>query len=400
MRSTLIPISARSTVRSMAPISVDCPSLPVSSQRLTSSRPHDHLAPQIRLYLSARELPALTNEPDLRRLPQKWFVWVICVLLLGSAQPSAQAADALDIRLPSLAQVDPPAPPIDQASPQAQAPAGGFIGTLDAIIASLDAYAASARATQPNWSTPLTTTTGLLERRVRFDFSQQHSGNGTNTTVLDGNKSLELIVNDTTEIQVGPPPYYIRSGVAGTGRTNRGAIQSLAGFNDWPFFRVKERLLSSPSSEGNYVLTALFQIQAPAGIQRLTNNSWEYIPTLAGGKGWGNFDIQATVSTPIPASHRDIIGYQIQTNIAFQYRIQKLVPELEVNWTYYATGQRGGLNQVFLTPGVLFGRFRLSDTMYLTAGAGYQVAVSPDYRPKPLTPAYDHAWLFTTRVGF
>jgi hypothetical protein len=378
MLFTHIPISARSPVRSTVPISVDCASPPVSSQRLRYSGPCDHLAPQGRF----------------------WFVWVACTLLLGTVQPTARAAETLDIRLPSLAQLDPSAPPIVPASPPAQAPPGGFIATLDAIIATLDAYAASARATQPDWSTPLTTSTGLLERRFRFDFSQQHSGNGTNTTVLDGNKSLELIVNETTEIQVGPPPYYIRSGVAGTGRTNRGAIQSLAGFNDWPFFRVKERLLSSPSSEGNYVLTALFQIQAPAGIPRLTNNSWEYIPTLAGGKGWGNFDIQATISTPVPASHRNIIGYQIQTNVAFQYRVQKLVPELEVNWTYYATGQRGGLNQVFLTPGILFGRFKLSDTMYLTAGAGYQVAVSPDYQPKPLTPAYDHAWLFTTRVGF
>ncbi len=331
---------------------------------------------------------------------RKLFVGVVCILLLGSSQPSALATEALDIRLPPLSQLDTASPAVVPAPPTAQAPPGGFIATLDAIIATLDAYAASARATQPDWSTPLTTTTGLLERRFRFDFSQQHSGNGTNTTVLDGNKSLELIVNETTEIQVGPPPYYIRSGVAGTGRSNKGAIQSLAGFNDWPFFRVKERLLSSPSSEGNYVLTALFQIQAPAGIPRLTNNSWEYIPTLAGGKGWGNFDIQATISTPVPASHRNIIGYQIQTNVAFQYRVQKLVPELEVNWTYYATGQRGGLNQVFLTPGILFGRFKLSDTMYLTAGAGYQVAVSPDYQPKPLTPAYDHAWLFTTRVGF
>lgn len=331
---------------------------------------------------------------------RKLFVGVVCILLLGSAQPSARATETLDIRLPPLSQLDTATPAVVPATPPAQAPPGGFIATLDAIIATLDAYAASARATQPDWSTPLTTTTGLLERRFRFDFSQQHSGNGTNTTVLDGNKSLELIVNETTEIQVGPPPYYIRSGVAGTGRTNKGAIQSLAGFNDWPFFRVKERLLSSPSSEGDYVLTALFQIQAPAGIPRLTNNSWEYIPTLAGGKGWGNFDIQATISTPLPASHRDVIGYQVQTNVAFQYRVQKLVPELEVNWTYYATGQRGGLNQVFLTPGILFGRFKLSDTMYLTAGAGYQVAVSPDYQPKPLTPAYDHAWLFTTRVGF
>ncbi len=375
MRSPLIPMSARSTVRSMAPISVGCASLP--SQR--SSGP---------------------PEPDLGHLPRKWFVWVVCFLLLDSAQPSAYGEEALDIRLPSLAQLDPPPPPIDQGSPQAQARAGGFIGTLDAIIASLDAYAASARATQPSWSTPLTTTTGLLERRFRFDFSQQHSGNGTNTSVIDLNKSLELIVADTTEIQIGPPPYDVRSGVAGTGRTNKGAIQSLAGFNDWPFFRVKQRLLSSPESEGDYVLSALFQIQAPSGIQRLTNNSWEYIPSLAGGKGWGNFDIQAVVSTPLPASHRDIIGYQIQTNVAFQYRVQKLVPELEVNWTYYATGQRGGLNQVFLTPGILFGRFKLTDTMYLTAGTGYQVAVSPDYRAKPLTPAYDHAWLFTTRVGF
>jgi hypothetical protein len=345
--------------------------------------------------------PALTPEPILGRLPPKLFVGVVCILLLGSAQPSARAAEALDIRLPPLTQLDPPTPPVVSARPPAQAPAGGIIATLDATTATLNAYAESARVTQPNWSSPLATTTGLLERRLRFDLFQQHSGNGTNTTVLDGSKALELIVSPTTEIQVGPPPYYIRSGVAGTGRTNRGAIESLAGFNDWPFFRVKQRLLSSPSSEGNYVLSALFQIQAPAGIPRLTNNSWVYIPTLAGGKGWGDFDIQAAISIPIPASHRNTIGYQIQTNVAFQYRVQKVfIPELEVNWTYYATGQRGGLNQIFLTPGVLFGRFKLSDTMYLTAGAGYQVAVSPNYRPSPLTPTYNHAWLFTTRVAF
>ena len=32
-------------------------------------------------------------------------------------------------------------------------------------------------------------------------------------------------------------------------------------------------------------------------------------------------------------------------------------PEMEVNWTYYANGQRGGLNQIYLTPGVVVGRF-------------------------------------------
>jgi hypothetical protein len=41
------------------------------------------------------------------------------------------------------------------SAPPSQAPAGGIIAKLDAIVATLDAHAASARATQPDWSTPL-----------------------------------------------------------------------------------------------------------------------------------------------------------------------------------------------------------------------------------------------------
>src|SRR6476661_4440542 len=67
-----------------------------------------------------------------------------------------------------------------------------------------------ARATQPNWSSPLVTTTGLLENRLRFDTQQQHAGNGARTTVLDGGRGLDLIVGETEEIQIGAPPYEIR----------------------------------------------------------------------------------------------------------------------------------------------------------------------------------------------
>jgi hypothetical protein len=35
-----------------------------------------------------------------------------------------------------------------------------------------------------------------------------------------------------------------------------------------------------------------------------------------------------------------------------------------------------------------------------TVGVGYQQAISPNYQAKPLIPAYDHAWIVTTRVGF
>jgi hypothetical protein len=53
-----------------------------------------------------------------------------------------------------------------------------------------------------------------------------------------------------------------------------------------------------------------------------------------------------------------------------------------------------------LTPGVVIGRFALNDDLRFTFGFGYQFAVSPKYQPSPLTPAYNHAWLFTSRINF
>src|SRR5690242_1304896 len=101
------------------------------------------------------------------------------VLPLSSVLQPALAAEDLDLRLPPVAL--PVQPVVDTTSlataPNSPPPSGDLIATFDA-------FAAHARATQPNWSTPLITTTVLLERRLRFDLSQQRSGNGTNTTVI------------------------------------------------------------------------------------------------------------------------------------------------------------------------------------------------------------------------
>ncbi|PPQ35287.1 hypothetical protein [Rhodopila globiformis] len=306
----------------------------------------------------------------------------------------ACGAEGLDMTLPptsmpvqsaATAPTDPPADP------------GGFSD----FLATWKARAAQARATQPAWSSPLVTTSGMLEQRIRFDMAAQHSGNGTNTTVLDGGKGIDLIVGPTTEIQFAVAPYDFRTGVPGTGPKNKGAIASLNGFGDWPFVRIKQRLASGSANEGNYFVSALFQIQAPTGIARLTSDAWTLLPTLAFGKGWGAFDIQGTVGGILPLSSADRIGYQVATNVAFQYHVLRVLwPELEVNWIYYANGQRGGLNQVYLTPGLVAGRLPLSDNLKFTLGVGYQVAVSPAYVARPLTPAYNHAWLLTTRMNF
>ena len=266
-------------------------------------------------------------------------------------------------------------------------------GSEGNLFAEWTQTAATARATQPAWSSPLVTTTGMLEQRFRFDLAQQHAGNGTNTTQIDGGRGLDLIVSETNEIQVAAPPYDIRTGPAGRG--------ALTGFADWAFLRVKQRLASAPKEQGDYILTAWLQLQAPLGIRALTNNAWTFLPTLAAGKGWGPFDVQATVGGVLPAEHGATLGHQIVTNIAFQYHVLDVLwPELEVNWTAFPDGQRRGLNQVFLTPGLVIGRFALGEDIKFTFGVGYQSAVSPSFRAKPLTPTYNHAWLFTSRFNF
>ncbi|HEX5278516.1 MAG TPA: hypothetical protein VFW28_00420 [Micropepsaceae bacterium] len=264
----------------------------------------------------------------------------------------------------------------------------------DAPLSALFGNAAeSARAAQPAWSSPLVTTTGLLEQRFRFDVERQSAGNGARTTSLDGGRGFDLIVSGSNEIQIGLPPYEIRSAVPGA--------SGVAGFGDWPFLRIEQRLASSPGNAGNYVVTTWLQVQAPTGVLRLTSRAWTYTPTLAFGKGWGAVDVQGTVAVVLPASHAAVIGDQLQSNLAVQYHVLTVLwPELEANWTWYSNGQRGGLNQLYLTAGVVAGRFQLTRDLRLTLGGGYQFAVAPDYRPKPLTPASQHAWLFTSRVNF
>ncbi|MBV9757772.1 MAG: hypothetical protein JO047_12000 [Alphaproteobacteria bacterium] len=319
-------------------------------------------------------------------------------IAIGPAAGVARAEDQSTQPVP-VAQAQ-PGPAAAPAPVQPLTPAPRV--NVDGLLGYFEAVAAHARATQPHWATPLATNTGLLEERFRFDIDYQHSGNGTKTTLLDNGKGLDIIVADTEEVQLTLPPYDIRTGVGASTRKGK-PILPITGFGDWSFFRFKQRLASSPEGEGDYVVSALLQVQAPTGIEALTSNAWTYLPTLAFGKGWGPFDIQTAITGVIPASHTNTLGHQIQTNVTFQYQLWKIFwPEVEMNWTYWADGARGGLSQVYVTPGLVVGRLRLSTEHFigLTFGVGYQVAVAPTYRPKPLTPGYNHAVIFSSRLNF
>ncbi|MGB7699023.1 MAG: hypothetical protein WBL57_06880, partial [Methylovirgula sp.] len=74
----------------------------------------------------------------------------------------------------------------------------------------------------------------------------------------------------------------------------------------------------------------------------------------------------------------------------------------ELNDTYWFDGERANLTQLFVTPGIIFGRFAIGKNLKAIFGFGYQVAVTPmPIVLKPaLTPTYDHAFLLTGRLSF
>jgi hypothetical protein len=284
-------------------------------------------------------------------------------------------------------------------------PGAGYYGDRP-FVSWLDMVSAS-QAAQPRWMTPLVTVTPRLEQEFRWDFYSQQQGTGSQGNGQHfynyggpGGARIELIPAYNWEVILAAPSYVTASGPRGTAQ----------GWNDWPSFLVKYRLLSANKENGDYIVTAFFQMSDPLGTPAaISNNVLVAQPTLAFGKGWGDFDIQSTISAqfpvssigPAPAKGTTIsnFGDPILWNTAFQYHFfEYFWPELEVNYMYWPNGTHAGWNQVLLTPGLILGRFKIgmdSSTrpINLIVGAGYQVAVTPN-------PVTQNNVVATVRVTF
>jgi hypothetical protein len=266
---------------------------------------------------------------------------------------------------------------------QADPPGGYFAHWYDRVR--------EAQASQPDWITPLATVTPRLEQEFRFDAGFQQAGNGAHLANYGMGKGLELIPTTSNEIILGVPPYEDRT-------VNKPA----QGFGDDPVLLIKQRLLSANAQNGDYIVTAFFGVQAPTGATAFTNDAWVITPTIAAGKGWGRLDVQGTLGVGLPLAHEREIGKSILANLALQYHVGEFLwPELEVNATQWSGGLRDGKTQVFLTPGLVIGRFPIAGRTKAIVGLGYQVAVGPKLVTTPaLTPIYDRQLIVTTRMSF
>ncbi len=244
---------------------------------------------------------------------------------------------------------------------------------------------------QPHWVTPLVTVTPRLEEEFRYDQFWQSQAHGVTTDNFGGSKGLELIPFQNTEFILGVPAWIAHNGTIQhkTGKEN----PPTDGWADETFL-IKYRLLSANEDTGNYIVTAFMGFSAPTGDDGNSSHHGIFTPTIAAGKGFGDFDVQTTAGISLPDGGLQRLGMPVAWNTAFQYHVLKyLWPEFEVNYTWWPNGEREGQTQVFLTPGIIVGRIPIHDRVGLTVGAGYQVAVTNH-------PAYHHSVVLTGRIPF
>jgi hypothetical protein len=237
------------------------------------------------------------------------------------------------------------------------------------------------QADQPSWAAPLNTVTPLLKEFVQHSQAFQILSNGANLDIYNGGSpgvGIHLIPDYYNEVFIGTPTEQVRT-----------IEQPASGLTDLPFLLIKTRLASANEENGDYVITAYLAGQAPVGAKPFTADAYYITPTIAGGKGWGDFDIQATLSSPWPTSHVNQLGGQLAASVTFQYHLfQYLWPELSLNNTYWFNGPRGGLDQLLIGPDVIVGPYPIPGAgLAASLLVGYQTALTP--QPpilNPLTP--------------
>ncbi len=243
----------------------------------------------------------------------------------------------------------------------------------------LDSWQARATATQnqqPHWVTPLVTVTPRLEQEFRTDFVHDYNNRGYAIWNYGNSKGLELIPERHTELIFNLPPFFARS----NGEQD--------GFGDISFL-LKERIYARNEEHGNGIVTAFVGATLPTGKNGNGSCCAVVTPTLAVGKGWGNFDVTSTAGGSLPVTNSAGLGHTISWNSVAQYRMAKtglgrfFWPECEANTTFYKGGANDGKTQVLATPGIIVGRLPLAHDgsgkpkrLGATFGVGEQMATT------------------------
>jgi hypothetical protein len=240
------------------------------------------------------------------------------------------------------------------------------------------------QAEQPHWASPVSLTSPLLLQLVRYDVLSESLKGGRQLNIFGGGKGVEFIPSEHVQFIVGLPPWE-----------SENTTPRKDGWGDESFL-MKYRFAAANEQEGNYVVTGFLGLTVPTGSDVFTSHHFVFAPTLAGGKGWGDFDIQGSIGTSIPddGTSRGGQGTPLVMNAVFQYRVEKMFwPEVELNYTYWPNGSHEGLNQLFVTPGLVVGKFPIWQRLTFASAVGCQVAVTDN-------PLMHNNLIFSGRLYF
>jgi hypothetical protein len=250
-----------------------------------------------------------------------------------------------------------------------------------------EARTTETQAKQPNWVPPLETTYVGLIQVLRGDFTRQYSPTHVTTWNYGTSKGVNLVPWANTEIVFNLPPYFQRSAP-----TPKGGAGDMS-------FLLKYRILTGDAEHGDFVISACLLATVPTGSYKNGSTDASVAPTVLLGKGFGHLDIQSTIAGTLPTGDTNKLGRPIAWNTTAQYHLGRyLWPELESNATYYHGGPNDGKTQNFLTPGVIFSKFKLrphdeKSRLGIGVGAGEQIATSKFH-------TYNHGLVFTGRLVF
>jgi hypothetical protein len=266
--------------------------------------------------------------------------------------------------------------------------------TSGSFVAKWQARATATQDQQPHWITTAVTVSPKLDQAMRSDFVRQTNSEGYNTWNYGNSRGLELIPERHIELLFSTPPFF-----------NHSQPGVKDGFGDI-FLLMKYRIFARNEEHGNGIVSAFLAATVPTGQNANGSCCAIVTPTLAVGKGFGQWALTSLLGGSLPVSNARALGHMISWNSAVQYHLAKagmarfFWPEVEFNSSFYQGGTNDGKIATFGTPGLVIGRIPLSHDesgkpgrLGLTFGAGEQIALTHFH-------TYNHGIVLTMRVPF
>lgn len=255
----------------------------------------------------------------------------------------------------------------------------------DRVLSSWENRTRKTVAEQPAWAVPVITPSSGLTQLFRSDFMGLSMPDGTNTWNYGNSKGLNLIPWYKTEVDIAVPPYL---------QHNSTAADGLGDFS----MMLKYRIASGNEKSGAYSLSASLGATIPTGSYKNGSPDAALIPTIYGGKGFGNFDVQSSVSATLPTGDAAKLGRPMAWNVVGQYRVARIFwPEIENSATFFHGGPNDGRKQDLIAPGIMVSKLKLGrapgNHLALAFGAAEQFATTHFH-------LYKHGVVLSMRVAF